>query len=528
MPVLPLPHDRPRPPLPSLEGERHRLRLPPELVTQLRALSNREDVTLSMTLLAAFQVLLHRYSGSDDIAVGMPIANRPLKEAEGLIGFFANTVVVRTDFSGRPTFRDVLARVRKTAVEAFDHQDVPFEKLVEGLSPERDLSRNPLFQVAFQLFRAPSWAGPAPEGLPECRQVNIGAAKVDLRLDLTDFWTNVEGYLEYSTALWDAGSIARMADSYRVLLDAILVNPDCEVARLPLLTDAERRQLVSHGDARPTTPCGCIHELFEQRAAGSPDAIAVTDGHAQLSFAGLNRRSNQLAHYLRSLGVTLGTIVGVCTGRSLDMMPSLLGVLKAGGAYLPLDPDYPRERLRLLLSDAEPPVVIADNRWREQLSGYAGRVVWLDDDSAAIRNESGDNPRHPSGPQDLAYVIYTSGSTGLPKGVLVEHGGAVNVAAEQANLLGIVPEDRVLQFAPVGFDASIFEMLMTLAGGATLVVAEPAQTLPGPPLILTLRDRRISVLTLPPSSLAAVPREPVPGLRLLNLAGEAAPAALAA
>ena len=528
LPVLRLPYDRPRPPLPSLEGERHRLRLPPELVAQLRVFSNREDVTLSMTLLAAFQVLLHRYSGSDDIAVGMPIANRPLKEAEGLIGFFANTVVVRADLSGRPTFRDVLARVRKTALEAFDHQDVPFERLVEDLSPKRDLSRNPLFQVAFQLFSAPSWVGPEPEGMPECRQVNIGTAKVDLRLDLTDFWTNVEGYLEYTTALWDAGSIARMADSYRMLIDAILANPDCEVARLPLLTDAERRLLVTWSHAGPTTNGGCIHELFEHTAASSPDAIAVTDGHADLSFADLNRNSNQLAHYLRSLGVARGTIVGVCTGRSLETMAALLGVLKAGGAYLPLDPDYPRERLSLLLRDAEPPVVIADNRWLEQLSGYGGRVVWLDDERAAISNESCDNPRHSLGPHDLAYVIYTSGSTGLPKGVLVDHGGAVNVAAEQANLLGIVPGDRVLQFAPVGFDASIFEMLMTLAGGATLVVVEPAQTLPGPPLLLTLRDRRISVLTIPPSSLAAVPREPVPALRLLNLAGEAAPAALAA
>ena len=218
--------------------------------------------------------------------------------------------------------------------------------------------------MAFQLFSAPSWAGPAPEALPECRQVNIGTAKVDLRLDLTDAWTHVEGYLEYTTALWDAGSITRMADSYRVLIDAILANPDCEVARLPLLTDAERRLSVTWSHASPATTCGCIHEWFERTAASSPDAIAVTDGHAQLSFADLNRNSNQLAHYLRSLGVARGTIVGVCTGRSLETMTALLGVLKAGGACLPLDPDYPRERLRLLLRDAGPPVVIADNCWR--------------------------------------------------------------------------------------------------------------------------------------------------------------------
>jgi amino acid adenylation domain-containing protein len=526
--VLQLPYDRPRPTLPSLEGERHGLRLPGELIAELRALGNREGATLFMTMLAAFHVLLHRYSGSDDVVVGVPIANRSLRETEALIGFFANTVVVRTDFSGSLTFREVLARVRKTALEAYDHQEVPFEMLVEDLAPKRDLSRNPLFQVAFQLFSAPSWAGAEPAGSPEPQQVNLGTAKVDLRLDLIDLGTHVEGYLEYNTALWDAGSIARMADGYRVLIDAIVANPHREVSRLPLLTHAERRLLFTWSDAGARTPGGCIHDLFEHAAASMPDAIAVTDEHTQLSFAEVNRRANQLARYLQKLGAQRGTIIGVCTGRSLQTVTSLLGVLKAGGAYLPLDPDYPRARLHLLLDDAAPPLVIADARRREHMTGYRGRVVWLDDESRAIGTERSDNLRGSVGPHDLAYVIYTSGSTGSPKGVLVEHRGAVNVAAEQARRLGVGPGDCVLQFAPVGFDASIFEILMAVAGGATLVVAQPDQILPGPSLLRTLRDRSISVLTIPPSSLAAVPREPVPALRLLNLAGEAAPSALVA
>ena len=478
-------------------------------------------------MLAAFQVLLHRYSGSNDVVVGMPIANRSLRETEALIGFFANTVVVRTDFSGHPTFREVLARVRTTALEAYDHQEVPFETLVEKLAPKRDLSRNPLFQVAFQLFSAPTWAGPEHAGSPD-RQVNLGTAKVDLRLDLTDLGTHVEGYLEYSTALWDAGSIARLADSYRVLIDAIIANPDCEVSRLPLLTHAERRLLFTWSDAGGRTPGGCIHDLFEHAAASMPDAIAVTDEKTQSSFAEVNGRANQLARYLQRLGAGRGTIIGVCTGRSRQTVTSLLGVLKSGGAYLPLDPDYPRERLQLLLDDAAPPLVIAHTRHREPMTGYRGRLIWLDEESGAIGRESCDNLRVSVGSHDLAYVIYTSGSTGSPKGVLVEHRGAVNVAAEQVRRLGVGPGDCVLQFAPAGFDASIFEILMAVAGGATLVVAQPDQILPGPSLLRTLRDRGISVLTIPPSSLAAVPREPVPALRLLNLAGEAAPSALVA
>jgi len=255
--------------------------------------------------------------------------------------------------------------------------------------------------------------------------------------------------------------------------------------------------------------------------------VAVTGEDTRVSFADLNRRANQLAHYLKRLGVRRGTVVGVCMGRSPEAVTSLLGVLKAGGAHMPLDPDHPRVRLEQLLDDAAPPVVVALARWRDQLAGYQGRVVWFDEEGEAVARERDDNVHGTAGPHDLAYVIYTSGSTGSPKGVLIEHGGAVNVTAEQARILGVGPGDRVLQFAPVGFDASIFEMLMALAGGATLLTARPERLHPGPPLLHTLRDGEISVLTLPPSSLAAVPREPLPALRLLNLAGEAVPSTLA-
>ena len=524
--LLQLPCDRVRPALPSLEGERLSIRLGEELVGKLNALARSEGATLFMTLLAAFQVLLHRYSGQDDIAVGVPIANRTIRETEGLIGFFANTLVVRTDLSGNPTFRELLARVRKTAVEAYDHREVPFERLVEELAPERDLSRNPLFQVAFQLFSAPSWEAAEPEGLPELRHVNLGTAKVDLRLDLTEGASDVEGFLEYSTALWNAETMARMREHYRVLVEAIAADPDRPVSRLPLLPDGERCLLFGWSGGGVRRNEACIHELFERGVARTPEAPAVIWENSEWSFADVNRRANQLAHYLIGLGVGRETIVGVCTGRSPETMVTLLGVLKAGGAYLPLDPDYPRARLQLMLWDAAPPVLIAEKRWSERVAGHRGQVVCLEAERDAIARESCENPRRESRPQDLAYLIYTSGSTGRPKGVLVEHGGAANVAAEQVRRLGIGPGDRVLQFAPLGFDASIFEMLMTLVGGATLLVAQPEKLLPGPPLLQTLRASKTSVVTLPPSSLAVLPREPIPALRVLNLAGEAAPATL--
>jgi amino acid adenylation domain-containing protein len=528
VPALLLPCDRPHAAQPSFEGDREPVRLGPALVAQLNALGRSEGATLFMTLLATFQLLLHRYSGQDDVAVGMPIANRSLKETEGLIGFFANTVVVRTDFSGRPTFRELLARIRKTAFEAYEYQAAPFERLVEELAPKRDVSRNPLFQVAFQLFSPPSWAAPKPEGVAEPRQVNLGTAKVDLRLDLVDLGAHVEGFLEYSTALWEAGTIARMAEHFRVLTEAIVAGPDREISRLPLVTAGERRQLLEWSRGGEPAGDACIHELFERRAASTPDAMAVIGEHSQSTFADMNRRANQLAHYLRRVGVGRGTIVGVCTGRSPETVMAFIAVLKAGGVYLPLDPEYPGERLRLILTEAAPLVVIANSCCRAHIAGHRGQVLWLDAESDAIAQECEEKPTQASHPQDLAYLIYTSGSTGRPKGVLVEHGGAANVIAEQARLLCVGPGDRVLQFAALGFDASIFEMLMALGGGATLVIAAPAALLPGPPLLQTLRDNRISVVTLPPSAVAALPCEPIPELRLLNLAGEAAWPALAA
>ena len=311
-------------------------------------------------------------------------------------------------------------------------------------------------------------------------------------------------------------------------LESIVANPDCEVSRLPLLPADERRRLIAFGQGDPRAASGCVHELFERTAARTPDAVAVVDDAAETSFADLNRQANRLARHLIRLGVGRGAVVGVCAGRSLATVRSLLAILKAGAAYLPLDPSYPPDRLRLVVDDSAPAVVLAVARYRELLASYGGRVVWLEDDEPVIAQESSDDLQRDVDEHDLAYILYTSGSTGRPKGVLVEHGGAVNVAAEQVRSLAIGPADRVLQFAAVGFDASIFEMLMMFGAGATLVVAEPEDILPGRPLLRILRDKQISVLTLPPSSLAAVPVEPLPRLRLVNLAGEAAPAALAA
>ena len=528
LPPLQLPFDRPHPTEPSVDGEQEPVQLSAAVAAQLTAFSRAEGATPFMTLLAAFLVLLHRYSGQDDFAVGTPIANRPLRETDDLIGFFANTVVLRADFSGRPTFRELLARVRKTALEAYDHQAVPFERVVQDLAPERDVSRNPLFQVAIQLFSAPRWTGPEPQRVPTLERVDLNTAKVDLRLDLVDVGDRVEGFLEYSTALWDRDTIARMAKHFGVLTEAILADPDRQVTALPILTGEERHQLLEWSDCREPAAEACIHHLFEQRVASAPDDIAVISEANESTFAAINRAANQLAHSLQKLGVARGTIVGVCTGRSRDTVVAFLAVLKAGGVYLPLDPDYPGERLRLLLSDAAPAVVIANSQCRAPLGHYGGRVVWLEAEADAIAHARDTNPVRTGDARDLAYLIYTSGSTGMPKGVLIAHGGAANVASEQAHLLGVGPGDRVLQFAPLGFDASVFEMLMMVAGGATLVIRDAAALMPGPSLLRTLRDDGISVVTLPPSSLAALPREPLPALRVLNLAGESPSRALIA
>ena len=367
--VLNLPTDRPRPSRQSFRGSSQSLEFSRELTDRLKALSQKQGVTLFMTLLAAFQTLLYRYTGQEDIVVGSPIANRTRTEVEGLIGFFVNTLVLRANFAGNPTFRELLGRVRNTALDAYEHQDLPFEKLVEELQPERSLSYSPLFQVMFVLQNAPS-TGLELEGLSVSRlRVGAETAKFDLTLSMHETVEGLRGSLQYNTDLFDDATITRILGHFATLLEGIVKEPTRCVSDLPILTEAEKQQLlVEWNDTKRDYPKDtCIHQLFEAQVEKTPNAAAVVFENQQLTYADLNRRANQLAHCLQKLGVGPETLVGICMERSLEMIVGLLGILKAGGAYVPLDPNYPKGRLEFMLEDAKVCIVLTDASSRSSL-----------------------------------------------------------------------------------------------------------------------------------------------------------------
>ncbi|MEG4394820.1 amino acid adenylation domain-containing protein [Microcoleus sp. BROC3] len=519
LPTLQLPTDRSRSPMQSFRGARQCLALPLSLTEMLKELGRREGVTLFMTLMAAFQTLLYRYTGHTDIPVGTAANIRNRQELEGLIGYFLNTLVMRTDLSGNPSFKELLVRVREATLGAYAHQELPFQKLVEELQPERNLTHNPLFQVAFvlepPLVEMDGWTISQLD-------VDTGTAKSDLYLELDERPSGVIGRIEYSTDLFDADTIDRMVGHFQTLLEGIVANPDQKIAELPLLTQFERQQLAAWNDTETDYPKDtCIHQLFEEQVELTPDAIALVFEDEQLTYQELNQRANQLAHHLRSLGVGPEVLVGICVERSLEMVVGLLGILKAGGTYVPLDPTYPPDRLAFMLEDASVPVLLTQARLVESLPQHQARIVCLDTDWEIIERQSDENPGCCLTPENLAYVIYTSGSTGKPKGVLVAHSGLSNLATAQIRIFNVQPNSRVLQFASLSFDASVSEVVMALLAGATLVMGTRDSLLPGATLIQLLRDFAIATVTLPPSVLAVLPANELPALRTIIVAGEA-------
>ncbi len=476
-PALELPTDRPRPPVQSYHGATQSVLLPTRLAEKLKALSQREGATLFMTLLSAFQTLLYRYTGQDDIVIGTPIANRTRPEVEELIGFFANTLALRADLGGDPTFRELLKRVRAVALDSYAHQDLPFDRLVEALQPERNLSYHPVFQVLFILQNAPM---PPVEmgGLTLTpMQVDSGTATFDLTLMLVDTSEGLEAVVEYSTDLFDASTISRMIGHYHTLLQAVVANPDRRISQLPFMAEEEQRQLLLEWNATGAEypKEECVHQLFERQAKKTPDKVALTFGEKELSYAELNERANQVANYLRKLGVGSDVLVGICVERSIEMMVGLLGILKAGGAYVPLDPAYPKERLAFMLQDSRAAVLVTQEHLKGDLPEHDARVVCLDSDwSAAIAQESTeDRASAESGvtPGNLAYVIYTSGSTGKPKGVQIPHMALTNLLCTMMERPGISSDDVLVAVTSLSFDIAGLELYMPLIAGARVVIA---------------------------------------------------------
>jgi amino acid adenylation domain-containing protein len=476
-PLLKLPTDRPRPPVQSSRGATYRMRLPAELPARLRALSRDEDATLFMLTLAAFKALLVRYTGQEDVSVGTPTAGRYCVELEQLIGFFVNTLVLRTDASGDPSFRELLARVRETCLGAYAHQDVPFERLVEELQPERDLSHTPLFQVMFDLQNAEEGKGVS---LPGLRASGIEAenrtAKFDLTLSLLSGPEGTAASFEYNTDLFDAPTIERMAAHLTRLLEGATADPTLRLSELPLLTEAEVRAMLSEwNDSRAEFPRDlCLHQLFERQVERTPEAVALICGGCRLTYAELEERAHRLCVELRRLGIGPEAFVGVFAERSAEMIIALLAVLKAGAAYLPLDPAYPRERLAFMLENSGAPLVLTQERLRARLPAGPARVVCLDADGGAVGLQDAaalqEDGRASVSPLNAAYVIYTSGSTGRPKGVVVEHRSLVNYISWAGETFGLCESERVLQFASISFDAAAEEIFTCLARGATLVL----------------------------------------------------------
>jgi amino acid adenylation domain-containing protein len=503
--ILELPTDRPRPPIQSDRGAKQSLVLSKLLTEALKTLSQQEKVTLFMMLLAAFQTLLYRYTGQDDIVVGTTISGRNRAEIEGLIGFFVNTLVMRTDLSGTPSFREILNRVREVALGAYTNQDLPFEQLVEKLQPERNLSHTPLFQVMFQLQNTPTTTLDLPGLTLSPLEFDKKTAKFDLTLVMVEIKQGLMGTLEYNTDLFNADTITRMLGHFQTLLEGIVANPEQQICDLPLLPKTEQHQLLVEWNNTQTNyiqnKC-CIHELFEAQVERSPDAIAVIFEDEQLTYEELNHRANQLAHYLRSLGVKPEVLVGICVERSLEMVIGILAILKAGGAYLPLDPAYPQERLAFMLADAQVSVLLTQQRLVKELPQHQAQVICLDSDTQAfITEQNQENLVSGVQPVNLAYVIYTSGSTGNPKGVMNSHQGLSNRLLWMQDAYQLIAADRVLQKTPFSFDVSVWEFFWPLFTGAQLVLAKPGGHQDSAYLVELITFKQITTLHFVPSML---------------------------
>jgi amino acid adenylation domain-containing protein len=520
--LLELPTDFSRPAVQSYRGTHLLSDINPKMTQQLKILSQQQGCTLFMTLLAAFNVLLYRYSGQEDILIGSPIAGRTHSQTENLIGFFANTLVLRTQIPNRITFTDLLKQVRKTALSAYAHQDIPFEHLVEHLNPERSLSYSPLFQVMFVLQNNEESELSLPELTIQPVIQETPIAKFDLTLNVSETDNYLTLVWEYATDLFQVDTIQRMAEHFAILLESITQNPESDIHLLPLLTEAETQQLIKWQGTETHYPKDkTIVDLFEEQVEKNPNHIALVFGEQQLNYQELNQLANQLAYSLITLNVQANTMVGLCVERSLEMVVGLLGILKANGAYVPLDPEYPQERLRFMLEDSQVSVLLTQSHMQARLPKLQAKILCLDD-IEIFQHQSTDNLKLRCRTDDLAYVIYTSGSTGRPKGVCVPHHAVVRLV-KNTDYAVFNSEQIFLQYAPSSFDAATLEIWGALLHSAKLVVM-PAQRKSLEELAKILKLENISVLWLT-SSLFNVMLEEHPdslrGVKQLLTGGEA-------
>jgi amino acid adenylation domain-containing protein/non-ribosomal peptide synthase protein (TIGR01720 family) len=535
-PHLELPTDRPRPAVQKYNGDFHRFIMGPEVTRGVQALAGKEHVTVNMIVMAAFNILLQRLSGQDDIVVGTLIGNRNRAETEALIGFFVNTAACRFDLSGDPTFHDFLARVKEVVLDADAHQDLPFEKLVDHLKVERDLSRHPIFQVMYFHHTFVQAHGIEQEGLKTALNVrplyengvslvDMGISKFDIMLATLEMGGVMPSMIEYSTDLFDAETIERFARHLEVLLGAIAADPYTRISELPIVEPAEQARMVAEwNDAtRRDFPTGTIHGLFEAQAARTPDAPAIRFGGETLSYRETEERANRLANHLRSLGVGAETRVGVCMERTPEMVVALLAILKAGGAYVPLDPKYPAVRLAHMLEDSRVAVVLTDAGARAALPATTARVVAVDEARAALAGASAAAPAAGVEPENAAYVIYTSGSTGRPKGVEIAHRSTVDLLHWWHEEMTDEDRSAVLASTSISFDVSIAEIFGTLCWGGMIVLVENALSL------AELPEGAVVTASMVPTAAAELLRSGgIPkSVRTLNLGGEALPASLA-
>jgi amino acid adenylation domain-containing protein len=527
---LELPKDRARGAHSSNEASVWTTVLPGAELLALKQMNRSSVATLYMTLLAVFAVLLKRYSGQTDIVLGSPIANRQDPQLEELLGFFLNSVVMRIPVGPRQSFRQLLSAVRTVTLDAYRHFDLPFERLVEELSPERTLNTMPLFQVVFELQNAPAHEHPVQDLELQPFAGDLLRVRCDLELHAGESDGSLEFDWIYNRQLFDAWRIEQMARHFIGLLKGLVSRPDDALDQATLLTREEQTQLLEiwNNTTLDWSDKRSVHERFADHAARTPDDIAVVAGGTQHTYAQLNERANRLAHRLQRFGIGPEARVSICLERGIDALTSILAVLKAGGAYVPLDPAYPQQRLLFMIRDAQSEIVITQSQFRDQFANCEAGIICLEQDWQDISRESAANPETRCTPENLAYIIYTSGSAGKPKGVLITHSGLSNVIAESVRIFGIKHSSRVAQLASLSFDASVLEIFSAFHAGAGLYMVDSDTLMSGPQFSRLLQANAISTIAIPPSLLNLIPVGEYPALQTIVAGGEVCPDEIAA